>query len=228
MRAERPRRHVLGLVALAPWAALVVGPPPRPARAAVPTDVHTRWSGRPDQPLPSHGDEGLPLRVVAVGHPPPVIAGGGLAGNLPESASATYVEQDLPAKIVRIGAEFGFGPGSARGALGLIAWVPGQPLTGHGHIAITPEGWVAATVRDGALTEYASGEFRVPLVTDGRPYRAEVRFDGATAALTLPDGTSARGDHPDVARLDGTVACWEFYREDADGAPVVLYRTWAA
>lgn len=225
MRAQRSRRSVLGLVAVAPWAALAVVPP---TRAAVPTDLHTQWSGRRDQPLPARGDEGLPLRVVAVGHPPPAIAGGGLVGNLPERTAATYVEQDLTTKIARIGAEFGFGPGSEGGALGLIAWVSGQWLTGHGHIAITPEGWIAATVRGGELTEYASGSFRTPLATDGRPYRAEVRFAGATTALTLPDGTIARGTHPDVARLDGTTACWEFYREAPDGAPVVLYRTWAA
>lgn len=224
------RRSVLGLAAATPLL-VSCGASPAVDRApppAVPIRVHTRWSAHPDGPMPKRGDEGVPFRVIANHGAQPSVHQGALVGNLPDRGAATYVLQSLTERVRRIGAVFGLDPGTEDGSLTLVAWNPRARLTTHCHIAFAPDRWLAATVTEGEVAEYAREDYAIPLVTDGRPYRVEVVVDGDAMHVELPDGTTVRVDDEAVGRLVGSsMPCWEFYRQEAGGAGVRLYETWA-
>ncbi|MET0188121.1 MAG: hypothetical protein ABW212_03925 [Pseudonocardia sediminis] len=224
------RRTVLALAGLAVGG--VTGCAEQPATVAapdVPVRLRTRWQGRPDGPLPPRGDEGVPFTLaLSESSASPTVTGGALVGNLPDRHAAAYVMQQLDAKVRRIGATFGVGPGTDAGSLALVAWVPGRAtLETHCHVVVTPTRWIVATAENNALDELASGTLSRPLPQDGTPQRVEVVFDGATAFLTLPDGSSHQITGEAIGRIPGAIAGWEFYRDHAGGADVRLYETWA-
>jgi hypothetical protein len=211
------------LSACSAWAATPVAPPPD-----VPLRVRTRWSAHPDGPLPPRGDEGVPFALTGPDvSPPPSVTGGALVGHLPDRHAAAYVLQTPGGAVRRIGATFGFGPGTTTGALALVLFSADRPFTGPCHLAISPDRWVASTLVDSGLTEIGSGRLRTPIPQDGRPARVDAVVVGDALVITLPDGrrVGPRGD--DVAGLDAATACWEFFRDDAGGADVRLYDTWA-
>lgn len=224
------RRRVLQLAvagvvagACAPAAREVTGPAPPPP----PVTVRTRWRDRPDGPLPLYGDEGQPFFFLSPDGATSSIAGGAVVGNLPDRPSAAYLSQDLGTPVRRIGAEFGFGPGSTGASLTLIAWLPGRPLTSPLHVALAPDKWVVAVLEEGELTEIGEGTYGAPLERDGRPHRVDIVLRGSTVTSSLPDGRVVEASDDDVARLAGSIACWEFFREAGDGAQVRLYESWA-
>jgi hypothetical protein len=212
------------LVATAGCDTTPVAPPPD-----VPLRLHTRWAGRPDGPLPQRGDEGVPIVLTGPDVVPgPTIAGGALVGNLPDRSAANYVLQTPGgAPIRRIGATFGFGPGTTAGALALVVFSPSPPFTGPIHLAISAQEWIASTVVAAKLTEIGSGVLENGIPPDGTPARVDVVVDGHELAIALPDGTVVRPQGDDVARLPGTTACWEFFRQSPGGADVRIYETWA-
>jgi hypothetical protein len=225
------RRRALGLgVSALPAAALAgcAAAAPVPAPPDVPLQVRTRWSARPDGPLPARGDEGVPFALTGPDVvPPPAVVGGALVGYLPDRHAAAYVLQTPGGALRRIGATFGFGPGTTAGALALVLWSAERPFTGPCHLALAPDRWIASTVVDTALTEIGSGTLATPIPQDGRPARVDAVLVGDTLVITLPDGSVVGPRGRDVAGLPATTACWEFFRDDAGGADVRLYDTWA-
>ncbi|NMO90384.1 hypothetical protein [Actinomycetospora sp. TBRC 11914] len=217
---------VTGLAAACSAHAATGSPVPPPPD--VPLRVRTRWTARPDGPLPARGDEGVPFTLTGPDiEPPPSVAGGALVGHLPDRHGAAYVLQTPGGGLRRIGATFGFGPGTTDGSLALVLFSPGRPFSGPCHLAIAPDRWVAGTLVDAAVTEIGSGTFATPIPQDGRPVRVDAVVVGDALVVRLPDGSLVGPRGPDVAALPAATACWEFFRDAAGGADVHLYDTWA-
>lgn len=197
--------------------------------------LHTGWRSKPDGPLPPVGDEGITI-VNTRSHveAAPSLHSGALVGNLPSQQSASYVNQDMGAKVQRIGAVFSLGPGNAAGALCLAAWARvlpsagGQLIETHCHFVITPELWIFGVVVSNQLIELAHGGFSSPLPQDGSPRLTEVRFRGPTATILLPDKSVQMVSDDRIDTLFGTIACWEFYKNASGAANVRFYETWAS
>ncbi|WP_029430291.1 hypothetical protein [Blastococcus sp. URHD0036] len=202
----------------------------RPAAAPpdIPVRLTTRWDGKPDGPLPATGDEGVPIVVaLAATTAEPTVQDGALVSNLPaSSAGAAYVQQDLGRPVTRIGARFGFGPGSASGSLALIAFNRTDPPTAHCHMVFAPDRWIAGIVTEDGVVEVTTRPYRSAVPQDGSEVEADVRFAGTTAWVTAPDGTVTTLDDPRFTPT-GAAACWEFYKNDPTAADVRLYETWA-
>jgi hypothetical protein len=232
------RRHVLAALGLGAAGLAVAGCGHRATASAatafpdIPTRAATRWSAHPAGALPTSGDEGVPLRTVQqpLGSPPPSVTGGALVGHLPDAASASYVFQDLTGvvgRVDRLGAVFGFGPGTGYGALALLA-LDGRPEgSGHIHLAVTPQRWTVGVLVAGTLQDVASDPFREALPQDGRPLRVDVAYRGDTAVLALPDGSLRSVSDPRFAAAGASVAGWEFFRLAPGGADVRFFETWA-
>ncbi|MEJ2866253.1 hypothetical protein WCD74_00660 [Actinomycetospora sp. OC33-EN08] len=205
-----------------------VPPPPTPD---VPLLRHTRWTGRPDGPLPATGDEGVPFTTLLSNTAAqPEVRGGALVGNLPAQQSAVYLTQPLGTPVRRLGARVAFGPGSASGSVALVAW-NGAPsadrVDGHLHMVFTPDRWIAGVLEGGAVREVARADYGLALPQDGTPRPVEVVVTGDTATLHLPDGTTTAVRDPRFAAGSGVVAVWEFYKDAADSAEVTFAETWA-
>jgi hypothetical protein len=210
-------------------AALAAPAAPVPAPPDVPLRLHTRWTGRPDGPLPARGDEGVPITLTGPDVVPgPTVSGGALVGHLPDRHAANYVLQSPGgAPLRRIGATFGLGPGTTAGALALVVFSATPAFTGPIHLAVSAQEWVAATLVQTALTEIGSGTLATPIPLDGRPARVDAVIVGDALVIDLPDGTRVGPRGADVLGLPGATACWEFFRDDAGGSDVRLYETWA-
>ncbi|MFC5063210.1 hypothetical protein [Actinomycetospora atypica] len=236
-RTPRPavgRRTALALGLAAPvalLAACATETAPRPAPG--PVRVRTDWSRRPEGTAAAVGDEGAPVRVVLRDAPlPPVVRTGALVGQLPDAHGASYVNQDVGSTVVRIGADFAFGPGSEAGSLCLAAWtgVPYETpaVRTHCHFVLTPARWIYGVIEDGtSLRVIESGTYAAALRQDGTPCSTEAVITGPTASLTLPDGTTRAVSDPAIRALGGSWACWEFYKDTAGAADVRLLRSWA-
>jgi hypothetical protein len=217
-----------GTVALAACSAGI-----RPKRATgpapdVPIVLRTTWTGKADGPLPPTGDEGRPF-LLRRAHTTasPTIRDGALVGNLPATAlAAVYLLQDLGARVNRIGARFAFVDGDDSGSVGLLG-VRASDLSGHCHLAFAPDRWIASVLRDGQVVEITSQRYSAPVPRDGRQVTADVRFSGATAWITAPDGSVSTVTDRRFRSPSGTVACWEFFKETPRGAAVRFYETWA-
>jgi hypothetical protein len=224
------RRAALGALSVLALAACSdAGAAPAPTPVAARPRLHTRWTGRPDGPLPAAGDEGVPLRAVSVdgAAAPAAIRGGGLVGNLPDAPGAVYVLQQLPTRLRTIGARFGFGPGSSAGSLCLAAWTAEPATDTNCHMVLTPDRWIYSIARDHALIHLGDGPLDLP--QDGTPLTVQVDLDGGpTALLSLPDGHTQTVVDPGIATIPGVVANWEFYKDAAGATDVRLYETWAA
>ena len=207
----------------------VVPPAPR---------VRTVWRDHADGPIPARGDEGVPFVLRASGPVGgPVVRAGALDGELGDSRSAVYVNQDLGSPVTRLGARFGFVPGpgtSDDGSLCLAAWRGALPPDGPGtieapvHLVATPRRWILGVAQASQLHEIATGSFDPPLPTDGTPLVLDVTLAGDRAEIALPDGAPATVRDARIPALPAPVACWEFYRHAPGGAAVRLYETWAA
>lgn len=205
-------------------------PSTAPPAPDIPRRLHTRWRTKPDGPLPTDGDDGVPFTVITLSGIQPVVENGALVGRLPDEPSATYVTQRMDRRVSRIGATFGFGPGDVSGTLALLAVDDSTAdPRGHCHLAITPDRWIAGVVTDGyEVEEVDRGRFDTALRQDRSPLTVDIRYRADTATIELPDGSrrsitdSRFGGSP---RAD--IACWEFYQATGSGAEVHLYETWA-
>ncbi|MDL5159148.1 hypothetical protein [Actinomycetospora termitidis] len=218
---------VVGAVAGCSTGSTVTAPPP----PEVPLQRHTRWTARPDGPLPATGDEGVPFTTLLSNTTAqPTLRGGALVGNLPAAQSAVYVTQPLGAPVRRLGARIAFGPGAASGSVALVAW-NGAPtvdrVDGHLHMVFTPDRWIAGVLEGGTVREVARADYGLALPQDGTPRPVEVVVAGDTATLRLPDGTTTAVRDPRFASGSGVVAVWEFYKDAADSAEVTFAETWA-
>lgn len=228
------RRAALAFGLAAPVAVLAAcGTSSAPRPPAGPIRVRTDWSRRPEGDGAAVGDEGTAMRVVLRDAPlAPVVRAGALVGQLPDAHGASYVNQTVASKVVRLGADFAYGPGSEAGSLCLAAWT-GVPFQGpvvrtHCHFVITPERWIYGVIEDGtSLRVIDTGGHTTSLRQDGTPYSAEALITGETATLALPDGTTRAVSDPAIAAIGGTWACWEFYKDAAGAADVRLLRSWA-
>jgi hypothetical protein len=185
--------------------------------------------------MPRAGDEGITIvNTRSHAEVAPALSSGALVGNLPSQQSASYVNQDVGAKVRRIGAVFGLEPGSAAGAVALAAWAKslppggGQVIETHCHFVITPERWIFGVVASTHLIELADDYFPSPLPQDGSPRLTEVRLHGPTATILLPDKSVQIVNDERIDTLLGTIACWEFYKNASGAANVRFYETWAS
>ncbi len=230
------RRGVLGLGGAALLGALAAGcgsaqVVPTTGVPDVPLRRHTRWTGRPDGPLPAAGDEGVPFTTLLSNTiAQPTLRGGALVGNLPAAASAVYLTQPVGAPVRRIGARIAFGPGATSGSAALVAW-NGAPtvdrVDGHLHLVFTPDRWIAGVLEGGRVRELARADYGLPLPQDGTPRPVDVLVAGDAVVLRLPDGTTTTVRDARFATGSGTVAVWEFYKNADDSADVTVAETWA-
>ena len=201
------------------------------ARPDVPIRLSTRWSGKPDGPLPRTGDEGVPIELnLAKSTASPSIVDGALVSNLPDVAgSAAYLKQELDAaRVNRIGARFGFGAGDSSGAIALLAIAAGPAgASGHCHMSFGPDRWIAGVLTDNAVTEISTRRYSSPVPQDGRPVTADVWFRGSTVWVEVPDGSIQTLTDPRFGGTDGAIACWEFYKHTPASADTRFYETWA-
>jgi hypothetical protein len=195
---------------------------------AVGNRVSTVWSNHADGPMPAAGDEGTPFDVVLTGASQrPSVQGGALVGNLPRRPGAIYVGQQLASPLHRLGARFGIGAGDSGGALALVAFTTEKPPRANLHLSFTYDRWILGVISDGSVDEVARDFYANPLPQDGTPVQGEVRLDGTTAYVAVPDGTVRRVDDQRFAAVAGSVATWEFFKLTPDSADVRMYATWA-
>ncbi|MDQ3029656.1 MAG: hypothetical protein M3R09_06415 [Actinomycetota bacterium] len=197
--------------------------------------LHTNWTRRSDGPIGS-GDEGTSFVVAKSGTVlSPAVSDGKLVCDLTSDAGAVYCNQQLPSKVKRIGAVFGFGPGAAGSAIVLCAWTDvTMQLNGafyvpdtHCHFTISATAMNFDVWQGGTMTNLVNGALPVALVQDYRPYRVEVSFDNDTATFTLPNGLVQKVTDSRIASINGAAAGWEYYQPVAADAPMVFYQTWA-
>lgn len=202
---------------------------------SVATLLHTDWTRRSNGPIGA-GDESAPFVVVKSGTvTDPTVSGGKLVCDLTSSPGAVYVNQQLPAKLKRLGTVFGIGPGAAGSALGLVAWTDITMMSGgsfyvpdtHCHLTIGPTSMEFGIYQNQAFVSLFGETLPVALVQDFRPYRAEVSFDNDTATISLPNGQIRKVTDSRIASINGAAACWEFYQPVATQAPLAFYQTWA-
>ena len=238
MTGPMSRRAALGLGGLgllAPVLAACAGSGPvTPAAVTVPTPttprVRTVWADHADGPLPARGDEGLPLGLVLLGSSvPPVVRGRALVGNLPDAHAAAYLIQPLPARVRSVGARFGFGPGTDNGSICLASWTGRPPSDTNCHLVVAPDRWIFSVAQGGALHHVDDGPFTAALPQDGSPLTLQVELDGGpTAVVRLPDGQVRTVVDARIGSIPGSVAGWEFFKNAAGAADVLLYESWAA
>lgn len=207
-----------------------VGPVAATVPAPTTPRVRTVWSNHADGPLPIRGDEGLPLEAVLLGSTvPPTVRGRALVGNLPDDHAATYLIQPLGARVRSVGARFGFTPGSDAGSLCLATWIGRPPIDTNCHMVVTPDRWIFSVAQGNALHHVDDGPFTTPLPQDGTPLTLQVDLDGGpNAVLRLPDGGVHTVVDARIGSIPGTVAGWEFFKNDRGAADVVIYESWAA
>ena len=160
-----------------------------------------------------------------------------ISGKLTNTATATgtaagYAETDATAPVTRVGGEFVFQPGGSKGTdtydyggIEIGVWkesiaanfptIPNSPC----HLVVYPEYWnFGVWDRDGGgmLQSIKTVFFTTPLVKDGTTlHTIDVRFDGATAYLTLPDGTTDTITDARILSRAGNWAQWEIYQQNA-------------
>jgi hypothetical protein len=147
-------------------------------------------------------------------------------------AGAGYAEIDMTAPVTRVGGKFVLNPGGDNGGgtydyggIEIGVWkepissnfptIPNSPC----HLVVYPEYWnFGVWDRDGGgmLQSIKTVFFAAPLATDGTTvHTIDVRFDGATAYLTLPDGTTDTITDARILSRAGNWAQWEIYQQDA-------------
>lgn len=146
--------------------------------------------------------------------------------------AAGYASVDMGAPVTRIGARFGFTDGDPRGAIALPVWaepigqtwprIPDSPA----HVVVSRADWAYQVYEGGRLVSLAQGVFVPPLLT-GVPLSVDVRLDGATATVALPDGSTATVTDPRIA-VPARFACWEaFVMDAATMSRPLITRVWA-
>lgn len=199
------------------------------------TAIFTDWRRHPDGPLPDAGDEGKPIVI----NPAATVAdlviqnGGVMAPGLDADPGALYLNQDIGGKVRRLGAVFGFGPGTAGSSLAMVAFTDVEMVVvfAHIHYVVYPAGWqldIYKTVNGTPVpTNVRQGFFTTPLPTDFTELYTEVLVTGNTATILLPDGSVATGTHADIGGITGTAASWEWVCSAAGQYPLRVYQTWA-
>lgn len=161
------------------------------------------------------------------------VTGGALQTQATEGLAAGYAQVDLGRPVTRIGAEFTFTGGTARGgAISLPVWAepfqqtwPRKPAS-PSHMVLTADTWQYAVYDNNHLVGVASGVFTPPLPSD-TPLRLDIRLAGDTATVALPNGTTTTVTDPRIAG-PADYACFEsFQMNAATMARVRMLHVWA-
>ena len=212
-----------------------------PDEAPNPNEVRYDFTGMPDGPAPEEfgtgravlipnpvDDPGTTLRVVNGKLTYDPTTAGDVAG---------YYSADLGAPISVIGARWAFMPRS--GSPGSMALVVGRPDV-NGildrpfavHLVVTPTIWNFGVwpAGEGELQLIAGGVLPEPLAQDpNTTYEAEVKINGDTAEIRLPNGQQERVQDPRIADLAGSYAVFEAFADNGrDDARVGFTEIWAA
>lgn len=195
----------------------------------------TDWRRHASGPLPDAGDEGTrwvinPSATIAT----LAVSGGGvMAQGLDADPGALYLNQELGAKVRRMGAIFGFGPGTAGSVIALCAWtdVEMEFIAAHIHLVVYPAGWqfdVWHTIGGVASSiSVKSGSFATPLPTDYSELLTEVTVTGTTATILLPDRSVVTATHAEIGSTVGTASSFEWLQTASGQYPMRLYEQWA-
>lgn len=162
--------------------------------------------------LPQTGDNSLRLL-------------GGVYTNVASSGQqAGYLtaNQNDGRNISRIGQTWKFtsvGAGN-NGAATLVVWKThpistGAPPDAGVHLAIGRSGWIFGKILNGnPVVPIATGTFS-PALAYGVPLTVDVRINGSTATVSLPDGTTQVVTDPDISAAAGPWATIEAFQNDA-------------
>lgn len=152
--------------------------------------------------------------------------------------AAGYAQVDLGAPVHVIGAEFSFTDGNPGGAIALPVWeqpfeqtrnpdpalsrVPDSPA----HVVVSRAGWAYQLYEDSHIVPLADGAFDPPLPV-GEPLRLEVRLDGTTGTLALPDGQTVSVADPRIAEPAHYATFEAFLMDAATMSHPLITRVWA-
>jgi hypothetical protein len=136
---------------------------------------------------------------------------------------AGYIVTDIGASVRYIGGRFTLSPTSNPNGGGavFVIWrwllhgvlvIPDSPL----HLITTDSAWAFGVWQTQVLSLVAGGTFAVPLATDSATiHYLNVSITGASATLSLPDGTTTVVTDSRIASLAGPYACFEVYQGNA-------------
>jgi hypothetical protein len=182
------------------------------------------------------GDDGTAFLVSPTATETATIANNRLEVSWPNSTGgALYLQQPLSTKVRRIGATFGFGPSAntTSAAVALATWDTPSPQAGATnaqiHLSMTASSATFGVVVNGSVINLANWPYFIPLAQDYTVYHAEVTLVGSTAFVALPDGQSQSVTDSRIGSINGTTACWEFFRDaNTTTAPIAFQDTWAS
>lgn len=139
-----------------------------------------------------------------------------------QQAGYFTANQNAGQNVSRIGATWKFtnvGAGN-NGAATVVVWKDqpistGSPVDSGMHLAIGRSNWVFGKILNGnPVVTVASGTFS-PALSYGVPLTVDVRINGSTATVNLPDGTKQDVTDPDISAAAGPWATIEAFQNDA-------------
>lgn len=164
------------------------------------------------------------------------LSGGVLTNAAASGQQAGYLtfNQNNGQNVSRIGATWKFtnvGAGS-NGAATVVIWkdhpiTTASPVDSGMHLAIGRSNWVFGKIIGGNPVEtVASGTFSPALAYD-TPLTVDVRINGSTATVSLPDGTTQDITDADISAAAGPWACIEAFQNDAAADDRTgFYKSW--
>jgi hypothetical protein len=201
------------------------------------SELFSDFTSLPDGNPPAKFTSGQTFRFAAE---PPKIESGALVTPSPTtSGKATYIEPTaLSGKLTRVGAEFIIrrdNVGQTNGSLAMGAWsdpgvvatYPGAYPVAGAHFVINKDRWTYNIYADADGSDIGAGDFTTPL-PEGVPLRVEIFFNGDTALIYLPDGSTASIKDARIATYVSTRPFWEpFQGGGINNTHASITRVWA-
>lgn len=174
--------------------------------------------------------------VTLFGNSPAVISGGKIVHNpTPGTNKAAYIQVDLGAPVIEIGATIEFpaaNAGSAAFVLPLAPWSNGNFTNAGVHLVVQGDGaWHVSTWNGTAEAPiYYAG--KLGALNDGTARKFVIELDrtASTLIVRFPDGSiSPVISHANIAALTGNYAIWELFEPDTTtSTPARFHAIWAA
>lgn len=208
-------QQVLKLSYTAPATDTVIQPLPATLTIGRVADRRTDFSVQADTITPSTTDDtGQTVSHATTILNNPVILGGAWTQNVGPGAVYRWFDEGAP--VTRVGVRFRLdnlggtqttGSGAVALAMMNTAFNAGDPTVRFGaHFVVTPTDWILQTYRNdtAVFNTLGTASFGTPLVKDNATtYTMELYRWNDTVGLVLPDGTTTRITHPDIAAWSG-------------------------